>query len=124
MTVLEEKVFDALNKFDGHITNGSFAGAMKLLSPRPIQTAFGQEELMNVLTRFEGAVQQANDEVGDAAAEQELIDARAALLVVLQEARTYARNNDEARENKVGTQSRTVTEDGIVFQHVEPHCAC
>lgn len=29
--MLEDKVFDAMNKFDGHITHGSFNEAMKAI---------------------------------------------------------------------------------------------
>lgn len=46
-----------------------------------------REDLLRVLTRYEGAVQRATDEVGEDAADQELTEARDALMNILQQAK-------------------------------------
>lgn len=46
-----------------------------------------REDLRRVLTRYEGAVQRAIDEIGEDAADQELTEARDALMDILQRAK-------------------------------------
>lgn len=46
-----------------------------------------REDLRKILTRYEGAVQRAIDEAGEDAADQELTEARDALMDVLQQAK-------------------------------------
>ncbi|VVB50946.1 Uncharacterised protein [uncultured archaeon] len=54
------------------------------------------ENLINILTRYEGAVQAAIDESGDEAVEKELEEARNELLVVLREAKEYCKQTDHS----------------------------
>ena len=46
-----------------------------------------REDLLRVLTRYEGAVQRAQDEIGEDAADCELTEAREALMSLLKQAR-------------------------------------
>ena len=51
-----------------------------------------REDLLHILTRYEGAVQRAQDEIGEDAADRELTEAREDLMRVLQTAHLWRLN--------------------------------